>query len=88
MPLLMMAAERMAQMFKDGLRVVPPVLIAPCEIVVRVDGNLNPIVVKIEYDEEGLHFLNEWGMVTLSNNVIEVNLDESQSEVHVPELHN
>ncbi len=48
------------RMFKDGLRVVPPVLIAPFEIVAANDKEQVPI--KIEFDEDGLHFLTPWGM--------------------------
>lgn len=58
--------------YKDGARIAPPVLTAPIEVMIRVDGNLNPVTVKIEYDEEGLHFFNQWGMATLrEDNLIE-----------------
>lgn len=53
-------------MFKDGLRVVPPVLIAPFEIVVaRETQELPPQSVKVEYDEDGLHFITNWGMCSI-----------------------
>lgn len=51
-------------MFKDGMKIVPPVLVAPFEIVVAGE-NLPQQVVKVEYDEEGLHFLTQWGMQTI-----------------------
>lgn len=50
-------------MFKDGLRVVPPVLMAPFEIVVANEKEQAPI--KIEFDEDGLHFLTPWGMCSI-----------------------
>lgn len=51
--------------YKNGTRIVPPVLTAPIEVMIRVDGQLNPVSVKIEYDEDGLHFFNQWGMAHL-----------------------
>lgn len=61
------------RMFKDGLRVVPPVLIAPFEIIAANDKKQMPI--KIEFDEDGLHFLTPWGMATLN----EKNLQEGEA---------
>ena len=60
-----------ARMFKDGLRVVPPVLIAPFEVVVaRESQDLPPQTVKIEYDEDGLHFITDWGMTTINSSAL------------------
>jgi len=73
--------------YKDGTRIVPPVLTAPIEVMIRVDGNLNPVIVKIEYDEDGLHFLNQWGMATLSEkNAGEGEIVEKSNDV-LPTLH-
>jgi len=51
--------------YKNGTRIVPPVLTAPIEVMIRADGDLNPVSVKIEYDKDGLHFMNNWGMAHL-----------------------
>lgn len=73
--------------YKDGARIVPPVLTAPIEVMIRVDGNLNPVIVKIEYDEDGLHFFNQWGMATLSEkNTGEGEVIEKSNDV-LPALH-
>lgn len=77
-----------ARMFKDGLRVVPPVLTVPFEIVVATDNvNLPPQQVKIEYDEDGLHFITNLGMATLNEkNVGEGEIIEESNDV-LPALH-
>lgn len=58
-------------MFKNGLRVVPPVLTAPFEVVVAGESqDLPQQTVKIEYDEDGLHFITDWGMTTINSTTL------------------
>lgn len=72
-------------MFKNGTRVVLPIMDVPTEIVISVpDGSLPAIAVKIEYDNEGLHFLTPWGMCGITKEVIE----NAESSTVLPELHN
>ena len=75
-----------ARMFKDGMRMVPPVLMAPFEIVVAGE-NLPQQVVKVEYDEEGLHFLTNWGMCGISKEQIGEGKIVEESKTALPPMH-
>lgn len=64
----MTAAERMIQVpvYKNGARVAPSVLTTPCEVVLATKNRMfQPQTIKIEYDEDGLHFLTNWGMCSI-----------------------
>ena len=68
--------------YKNGARIAPPVLTAPIEVMIRADGDLNPVLVKIEYDKDGLHFLNNWGMCSLREGDLIETSDSVLSSMH------
>lgn len=68
--------------YKNGVKVVPPVLTAPIEVMIRAEGDLNPVLVKIEYDEDGLHFLNNWDMCSLREGDLIETSDSVLSSMH------
>ncbi len=68
--------------YNNGKKIVPPVLTAPIEVMIRAEGDLNPVLVKIEYDKDGLHFLNNWGMCSLREGDLIETSDAVLSSMH------
>lgn len=75
-------------MYTNGARVLPPIVQTPYEIVVTTNKvELPPQTIQIEYDNDGLHFLTDWGMVSINkDNVKEGEIVET-SNAALPPLH-